>query len=187
MSIFTRGAYTINFANTPYINAISKYNQKSYINKITDATGKVIDISENNKILGNLSLLIHALSTNLPATSEITIEYSTANSNSMFGIFPTLTPRQVGTSTTINSSYLDGLIFNATDSSDLYMQLPKPPSALTKNEAMALVQKYDCSGAIELSELNTIIFEYNGACFYLTYGNPCKMGDMNNMVLDIDD
>ena len=52
---------------------------------------------------------------------------------------------------------------------------------------MALVQKYDCSGAIELSELNTIIFEYNGACFYLTYGNPCKMGDMNNMVLDIDD
>ena len=51
MSIFTRGAYTINFANTPYINAISKYNQKSYINKITDATGKVIDISENNKIL----------------------------------------------------------------------------------------------------------------------------------------
>lgn len=188
MSIFTRGAYAINFANASYIDAIAKYNQKSYINKITDSAGKAIALPEERKSLSNLKLIIQELSASSPAIDEINVEYLTGNSSSMFGVFPMVAPQHIaGSAETLSSSYLDGVVFNATDSREMYMVLPEPPATLTREEAMSLVQKYDCSGAIELQELNTVVFEYKNACFYLSYGTPCEIGHMNNIVLDLDD
>ncbi len=195
MSVFTRGAYTINFANTSYINAIAKYNKKSHIDKITDGAGNpigILMIPEGQRSLGNLSSIIEALSTS-SATSEITIEYVTSNSNSTFGIFPMLAPKTtpiLEATKSPASSHLAAVVFNATDSGEMWCleaEAPDMPSLLTRDEAMRLVQQYECSGAIVLPTLNTIVFQYKSACFYLTYGDKCDIDHMNNMVLDLDD
>lgn len=56
------------------------------------------------------SFPIQELSASSPAITGINIEYVTANSSSMFGIFPTLAPQHIsGSAKTLASSYLDGV------------------------------------------------------------------------------
>jgi hypothetical protein len=185
MSLPVSGTYGIHFTNSSYIQAIIKYNQKASITKITDSQG---NITEDLIPMDQLALIIQSVSAASPTIEGISIEYSSYDSLSMFGVFPILPPQQgMKPVSPLAASYLRGLVRNSTGTGRPCMILPKHPSMLSRDEVIGLIQQYDCSGAIELPELNTVVFQYEAACFYLTYGNPCKIGNMSFIRLDIDD
>ena len=82
MTILSRGTYIINFTKTAYINAIARYNQKSSIDKLIVPNKKSIALSLAQSSLSNLPILVQELSAS--NIQQITINYITGNSSSMF-------------------------------------------------------------------------------------------------------
>lgn len=64
-------------------------------------------------------------------------------------------------------------------------------SSLDRKQALSLFpilkQQINCSGAMHLRSVDSIIFENEGSCYSLTYGENPVLNDMNALTLDIDD
>ncbi|MBA2653093.1 MAG: DUF5617 domain-containing protein [Tatlockia sp.] len=192
MSIFNHGRYTINCADKPYINAIATYNQKSLIKTIQYGSQPKQSI---NMYIDQLPTLVSKAEA---AQEDIfTIEYGTTNANSLYKVFPEMiaTEKQkklASQQCSFASRYFDEEILSATDCAEVQYGNGEKPKSLTKEEALALaLGTPDCSGAIELPELNTILVHIYGAksksaCFYIKYGEDCSINSMN-LFLDLDD
>lgn len=185
MSVLTLGVYSINRNNKPYIQAIMKYNQKSMIKEIREAHGELLtlDSSPEQNTLANLEKLMNQVQS---TSNKIIVTYEAKNSSTLSGVFHPITSieKQELPFNQAASAYLDALIQNIV--SDQNNPLPLAPTTLTKDEARSLVEQYNGSGAIQLNAIKTLIFEFQDACFYLTFGKPCKIGQMG-IVFDLDE
>ena len=185
MAIFTRGQYAINLKdNDSYINAIARFNEGLRIDAIRDSSDNEIIIPEGKKRLKYLHEIIANLATE---QDTIVIDYTAMNSSSLINAFlPFSLESKASSVNTKAAQYLKRLV-EASQEEGPAFPLYDHPDRLTREDAIALAQRYDFSGAIEIPELNTILFQHGLTCFYLTYGEPCKIGDMHYMNLDIDE
>ena len=178
-------SYTIELENEAYINAIAKYNSKIVITSMQNSlTGNEIIIPKN-KNLGNLKKILHNISSQDPSVTQIKITGMSKNSTSVIGIFHPIPehPKAIKINPVAEAHFQKAYASTYGDDDDW---LTEPLNEFTKEEAIAIAQQY-AAEAIELPELNTILFQRDEQCFYLKYGDSPGIGHIPYMHFKIDE
>lgn len=194
MAIFTNHTYSL--TNSRTITRIAKYNAKlSLVGIYHDKDRKIpIELAEGYNDLCKLSHLPNYLAQlsrkyNFSANKQFFINCTAINSNSLYAIFPAITPTQKILNTSKHKWFFNSLSEALRTETDgpLTETHRLSPTSLERKDALLLIASTGASGAVELQELNIIVFEINDLCFYLTYGDSCRFDQYQMLRFDLDD
>lgn len=167
----------LNKSNLAYIQALKSYGEKLEVIDIRDKEGKPLEnlrkVWSYNVYENNLPTVLKKMETQ-GFQGEYTYTCKSLNSESLSAVFPPLRlesrPLHINKRPTAGW-YLEGIMGEEADGTRCINPNDYNSQAklFNRDEAISLVRASSCSGAVDLKELKTLIFEYGGTCFYLRY------------------
>ena len=173
-----KGVYKINNTTSQlYIDAITVFNEGLPIEiRLTD--GNVFSTAYP-RYCRDLPAIIFELEQK--EITEFNFYYISINGNSIDKVFPNLTfPADfVEKPSAISLSKMQGALDVASE--------VEVDSLSDKNMAITIISKMHGFSAVDLPELQSIVFRNKTGCYYVTYGDTTHIKEMQFMQFDIDD
>ena len=191
MTTFTRGSYKItSTATQSYLNAITLFNQNLPITiKMRD--GKSF-LTKCERYCKNLPAII--LELREEGIAEFSLEYTTYNGLSMHKVFPSLTfPADFSKKSSFVikdiCEWFKRCLVAMRRTDDVYIVIDKPlfSGSLDKESAISIIANMQGVAAVDLPALQTIVFQFEAVCAYITHGDAPNFGILEHVELDIDD
>jgi hypothetical protein len=169
-----------------YLKAIARYNQKvGIVNIIEDDSDRDPDSFEDKTGKDIPTLVEDAKSQDV---KKITFECN--RSDSLFAIFPQVSVSDLDLYQDTEAQQKTLSRFYSFNNGMYRLSKPQDIGKLSKEEALNLFTSRELSsaisGAIHFTELNSIVFESDGYCYLLIYGNETSIKHIKDISFNID-